>query len=248
MPNLPAHIELAFEAAQRLGHSTLDANMGHFLLGSTSPDIRVITRRQRQEYHFAPLDFDEVGAGVEGLFASHPHLKPGSIDDPPTQAFVAGYITHLIVDETWIAEMYRPFFGNSGVFEDDVVGKVMDRALQLELDRQAWESVNSQIVSLAAFANGIDVGFISSETLSDWRDWVVASLDRGFTWDRLRFMASRIAAGDDGHPAHGLADRFLQSMPGSLDRLYQAVPRNRLASFKKSSVKALVQAVGEYLP
>ena len=248
MPNLPAHIALAHETAQRLGHPTLYSNMGYYLLGSTSPDMRIITRGRREEYHFAPLEFDSVGAGIDGLFDSHPQLLPSSTSDGPTLAFVAGYITHLIADEIWIVDMFRPYFGNRDVFEDDAFAQVMDRALQLELDRQAWQTVEANMAALATATDGVDVGFIPSETLADWREWVLSFLERGFSWDRLQFMARRVAAGDEGHPAHMVADRFLKSMPGSLERLYQTVPRRNLADFKQRAAEALVRVVDDYLP
>ena len=145
MPNLPAHIELAAMVAERLGPSALDGNLGYFLLGSTSPDIRAITKADRQDYHFAPLSFESVGAGVDGMLSAHPELRDAAGRDGPTGAFVAGYMTHLIYDETWIVEMFRPCFGNSGVFADEMEGKVLDRALQLDLDRQAQPRVAASL-------------------------------------------------------------------------------------------------------
>ena len=56
MPNLATHIALAQQAAGRLQHPTIEANVGHFLLGSTTPDVRAISRGSREDYHFAPLD------------------------------------------------------------------------------------------------------------------------------------------------------------------------------------------------
>ena len=247
MPNLQAHIGLAHRAAQRLGHPLLDSNMGYFLLGSTSPDVRVITRGRREEYHFAPLDFESIGTGVQGMFESHPELKVSSDRDAPTQAFIAGYITHLIADETWIASMFRPFFANPDIFENEIVGKVMDRALQLELDREAWGTVDATRAMLEAATDGINIGFIPAQTLVDWREWVASSCESGFTWERLRFMARRIAAGDETHPAHREAEEFLRAMPESLERLYQVVPRLDVAKFKHNTVEALVRAVGDYL-
>ena len=247
MPNLPAHIDFAYETARRLGNDNLDANLGYFFLGSTSPDIKIITRKRREDYHFATLDFESPGAGVDGLFRSHPHLVSASDHDGPTQAFVAGYITHLVSDEAWIVDMFRPFFGNSDVFEDDVRGNVMDRALQLELDRRAFQAAGDVSASLEAATDGVGVGFISSETLADWRKWVLSFMERGFSWDRLRFMARRVAGGDEGHPAHLVAAEFLDSMPGSLERLCQMDPRCDLAAFKDRTVQTLVRAVGDYL-
>ena len=71
MPNLAAHIDLAQESARRLRDTVVQQHIGHFLLGSTSPDIRAITKRSREEYHFAPLDFDLVGAGVRAVSYTH---------------------------------------------------------------------------------------------------------------------------------------------------------------------------------
>ena len=247
MPNLPVHIDFAYRTAERMGHPALDSYVGYFLLGSTTPDIRAITRGRREQYHFAPLSFRDVGTGAKGLFDAHPNLLSPSECKGPTRAFVAGYITHLVLDEAWIVEIYRPYFGNPQVFQDEVVGKVMDRALQLELDRLSQEGMESATPLLSQAADGIDVGFISKETLAQWRQWVLRFVEREFTWERLRFMARRIAAGDDEHPAHQVADEFLRNMPASLDDLFQYVSRDDLARFRKRSADHLTHAVGDYL-
>ena len=248
MPNLPAHIDFAYQAARLLGHPALETHMGYFLLGSTSPDVRIITRGQREDSHFAPLDFESVGAGVEGMFGAYPGLLSPPDHDGTTRAFIAGYITHLIADERWIVDMYRPYFGNREVFEDDATGKVMDRAFQLELDRQGWKTVDATLGLLEGSTKGVDVGFIPSETLGDWQRWVVAFLAQGFSWDRLRFLARRIAQDDENHPAHRVAHEFVESMPDSLQSLYQAIPRSNLSGYKEQTIQALAEVVGEYLP
>ena len=248
MPNLPCHIELAYQVLRRLHHPTLDVNLGYFLLGSTSPDIRVITCGRREQYHFAPLDFGSVGAGVAGLFDSHPHLASVPDHDGPMQAFVAGYVTHLIADEIWIVKVFRPFFGNPDVFEDRTLGRVMDRALQLELDRQAWSTVETSLTPLRDASEAVDIGFIPSETLDQWRQWLLAFLEHGFSWDRLQFMARRIADGDENHSAHLVASEFLRAIPQSLERLYRLVPRRAVQAFRERTITASVHAVGEYLP
>lgn len=247
MPNLATHIDLARQAAHRLADPKLDAHLGHYLLGSTSPDIRVITRRTREEYHFAPLDFEATGAGVAGMFTAQPDLLPASGHDWATQAFVAGYITHLTADELWISGMFRPYFGNRDVFHDEAAGHVMDRALQLEMDRQAWGSVDGTLGLLRAASDAVDIGFIPPASLDEWRQWVAGHLEQGFSWERLRFMARRIAQGDDEHRAHGMADDFLSTMPESLDALHEVVPRSDLQQYRARAVEALTEAVGEYL-
>ncbi len=247
MPNPPTHIDLALMAAERVGDPRLSSHIGHFVLGSTSPDIRSIVRWPRQEYHFAPLDFDRIGAGVRGLFRLHPQLVRWSTGDGPTGCFVAGYITHILLDEAWIAEIYRPYFANPDVFADGVLGGVMDRAIQLELDRQAGDAWGDSIGVLEAATEPVDVGFIPADALERWRAWMVELLGRGFSWDRLRFMARRMAAGDDAHPAHALAGRFLEDMPDSLDRVLERISRRELSEFKERSVERLAVALEEYL-
>ncbi len=240
-------MDMAYRAAQRLNHPLIEANMGCFLLGSTSPDIRVITRGHRQEYHFAPLDFEGVGAGVRGLFEAHPQLRNGS-QDGPTRAFLAGYLTHIILDETWIVEMFRPYFANRELFADEARAMVMDRALQLELDRQGWGTVDAKLPDVQAMDAPICVGFIPNETIYEWRDWIVNFIARGFSWDRLLFMARRIAAGDEGHASHRIAEDFVHSMPSSLDSLFECVPRERLSEFRGRALDSVTRVVEEFLP
>ena len=44
MPNLPWHIQLAHQAAERLDWGSAHDHMGSLYLGSTAPDIRAIAR------------------------------------------------------------------------------------------------------------------------------------------------------------------------------------------------------------
>jgi hypothetical protein len=247
VPNLPAHIDLAWQAADRLGHRALDENLGSFLLGAVSPDVRAITKRDRAEYHYAPLSFTEIGEGVRGLFAAHPELLGKPQSDAAAAAFVAGYITHILLDESWIAGVFRPHFDGSGAEYDDAVSKVMDRALQLELDRLAEQAVARAIPMIGSATMPTDIGVIPPATLEEYRFFVLELLGQGFSWERLRFMARRIAAGNEEHPANRVADEFLESMPESLDRLFDRVSRGELAKFRERAVDRLAGALEEYL-
>ena len=247
MPNLAAHIDLAQESARRIHDPVVLENMGHFLLGSTSPDIRAITRRSREEYHFATLDFDRVGAGVRGLLEAHPGLRNGAEHSGRTRAFVAGYITHLVADEVWIMDMYRPHFGNRSVFADEASANVMDRAMQMEMDRRSWPALDAATTMMAGAAEGVEVEFLDQPTLEKWLDWVFTVADRGFSWDRLRFMANRVARGESSHPAHAVAESFLAGMPGSLETLYERVPVDNIDLYRRRTVDALVDEVERFL-
>ncbi len=267
MPNLPAHIDLAGRAAELLDGPALEQYLGAYILGSTAPDIRALTRGAREEYHFASLEFGSVGDGIEGLFEAHPELRSPACNDS-TRAFVAGYITHLVLDEFWIVEFFRPYFGNRDVYADETDGLVLDRALQLELDRLSMEGLRrypltspgsvqalnpspqgeeARVSVLHAGTNGhVQVPFISRETLIEWQDFVLETVGRGFSWERLRFMARRIARGDADHPAHQIADEFLGAMPGSLETIFDHVSRDDLSEFRSRAIERMVHVVGHY--
>ena len=128
------------------------------------------------------------------------------------------------------------------------MGNVYDRALQLELDRQSTRPPDAADLLSSLPVDDIEVGFIPTDTLSDWRDWVVSGLNREFTWERLRFMAGRISRGDESHPAHALADEFVRGVPEGLAGLYEHVPEESLDEYRERSVDALVKTIEEYLP
>ncbi len=247
MPNTAVHIDFACKAITQLDHPVLNRHVGHVAFGSTSPDIRAITREPRDLYHFAGLDFENVGAGISGLTAAHPDLFDLSRIGEATQAFLAGYVSHLILDETWIAEMYRPFFGNAEVFEDNVLGQVMDRALQIELDRESRPHVLNALEAIDSARTGIDVPFLRPDALHEWCDWVIDRVERPVSMDRLRFMAGRIARWDESHPAYSVAENFLDSLPEGMSELYNRVPREHVDQFKAIAAERVTSVMAEYM-
>ena len=247
MPNLPTHIQLAAAAADQLRRSDLDSNLGYFYLGSTSPDIRALTKRSRSDYHFVELDFEFIGTGVESMFASYPELMDAGEHDGPMRAFISGYIAHLMADESYIVRMFRPYFGDQGAFETDAMAKVWDRALQLDFDRTIWDDVQRSIAGLDADPNNVHIRFLPREDLEQWKEWVARVLSGGFSWERLRFMARRISAGDEDHPAYAYAERFITSVDDSLETLYDHIPRSNVEEFRDETVETIVGSLRDYL-
>ncbi len=248
MPNLPTHLSLAYEVASRIDHPVLERHLGGFLLGSTSPDIRIMTKWKRDRTHFAPLSVDSVGAGIRGLWEAHPELADAARLGNETRAFLSGYFTHLVSDETWIVNIYRSYFDGQDGEASQVQGNLWDRAVQLDMDRTAWDGfggVERVREVLAGSESGIDVRFIDAETLSSWREWVTEFVGWGFTWDRLRFATRRMYR--DDADAMEMAEDFLERMPGSLEEVYGKIPGETLASYRDSVVRESVRVVKEYL-
>jgi hypothetical protein len=247
LPNLPSHIDLALQAAKRLERSDLDAHVGYYVMGSTCPDIRAVTRQRRSESHFTELDFEAVGTGVTGLFHAHPDLLESGSQDGPTGAFLAGYLTHLIMDEAYVIQIYRPYFGDRSVVEDPIAANMLDRALQIHLDKDVWENTQQVLRGMEFNPAAVNLPFLELESLAKWEEWVFRLVDRGFTFERLRNMTRRMVGEGDPQSADGLVDDFLQDIPASVERLRDIVPDEAISCFKSVAMDGMVSSIDEYL-
>lgn len=194
MPSLGSHMAHARTVAGRLGFAEIDADRGAYYLGSTAPDIRVITRMDRRVTHFFELDDLTMQDSVAAMFAAHPELALPAGLDTATTAFIAGYLTHLVLDEAFICEVYRPHFGAFSPQPDDPRANVLDRALQYELDRrdrEDREAMEDIRVALGATPPPEGIPFIADAHLVEWTvvSEDVASHPPDFT--RFRRMMTR---------------------------------------------------------
>ena len=247
MPNLPAHIQLACQAGARLDHPVLKAHEGCFLLGATTPDIRAMVKWPREQTHFAPLSVDQVGAGARAMFQGYPELRDGKAN-APTRAFVAGYVNHLVADESWIVNIYRVFFDGGEDPANRVMGNMWDRAMQLDMDREAKadsSEVRRVTELLEGAETGVELGFIDSDTLAEWRRWVQQFNSWEFSWERLA-RALRRMYGDDPEAA-SMAQQFIDDMPRSLEQVYDLVTPQRIASYRESAITSSMELIEEYL-
>ena len=251
MPNLPAHFHLAMQIASWLKDTSIKSSLGSMLLGSSTPDIRSLTKWPRERTHFAPLDITEVGQGVAVMFKDHPELSKQAQVSPATRAFLSGYISHLVADNLWILEIYQPYFGGASPTEEQVRANVWDRALQLELDWQARQSLDGMAevrTFLQGSEAGVQVGFIDNPTLTQWREWLNDFAQWEFTWDRLKFATRRMYRNTERYEhAMQVAEEFLQRMPDSLEEVYSSVPRKNVASFAERATQRSLELIKRYL-
>lgn len=171
MPSLGSHMARARTIADRLRLPELDADRGAYYLGSTAPDIRVITRMDRRVTHFFELANLTDQDSVATMFEEHPALATPAGLDAATTAFIAGYLTHLVLDEVFIHEVYRPHFGALSSRDADPRSNVLDRALQYELDRrdrEDREAMEEIRLALASTSPPGQIPFIAGEHLLEW--------------------------------------------------------------------------------
>ena len=246
MPNIPTHIKLALDVYPNLGRFLDPHLLGPFLLGATSPDIRAITKTQRSDTHFASLESKNMTEGVKNLLDTYPELTNSNKVSHATKAFIAGYICHLIADQTWVIEIYRPYFGNRTLFSDPAAANVYDRAVQLMLDNECQTSVSSASDNLEGSEFGVELPFITKNTLMEWRIWVMKFCKTEFTWDRLRFMARRQDPAN--HAAAGkIADHFIENVSLDFQLITQRLPWCKIVKYHQLVVDKATELAQEYL-
>ena len=173
MPQLGSHLYSAYAIAEMLDCQEIDRARGAYFLGATAPDVRVITRNDRAVTHFFDLAEYGVQDSVGRMFREYPDLEFGSDSEQDYVAFILGYITHLVLDELFISEVYRPIFAPVAEMIGGPRANLLDRVMQYEVDRvdrtnqSAMESVTKSLRTSFSLPN---LPFIEQESLLEWLD------------------------------------------------------------------------------
>lgn len=248
MPPITLHMVLARQISGALGGDAITAD-GPYLLGATTPDIRVLTRQKRHETHYFDLDGPDHQDSVMAFLQTHEQLvDPAQLNDD-TRSFVAGYISHLVMDEQYITGIYRPYFARYDELGGTIRANLMDRLLQFELDRTHGddpEVVENLVDALSCTVEGIECGFVDHETLDRWRNVALDVAQKGMDWERMRSMASNYLkfSGIREEPELG---EFLDSIPTLLDETIAHVTDAEISGFIDRSSTAATKAIERYL-
>ncbi|MEA1958132.1 MAG: zinc dependent phospholipase C family protein [Chloroflexota bacterium] len=249
MPLIYFHLSISRDVAERLGHPVVDEYPESFLGGVISPDAHYADAISRIDTHFFDLDGGDDQSSPMEFFAKHPRLSRGEVADGRMAAFVAGYISHLVTDEAWITDIYRPFFGKASPLGGDAAANTLDRMLQYEADR--WERLNTSKLAairdeLGRWDPEVDIGFVSPAALKDWRDFVWATTVREVNNADFRMFARGFLISREGIVAEHL-DSFLEAMPQKLEWAIEYVTPQRIKSFRDKAIELSVAVAREYL-
>jgi len=245
VPNLPTHIYIAQSALDKINDVSIRKYEAFYLLGATAPDIKALSKIPREQSHFVQVNsFTNIGDGSRLLLKQNPYIKSVS---GMYKAFWAGYISHLILDETWIIKMYRTKFAHSVDKSNHDYLQIMDRAAQLHLDKIAYAHNHNWVKILDEIDCELQIPFIPNAKLDDWREFLISHIDAGFNWERINFMANRIASGNKNHPALHYADNFIKNLPESINEIYKYVPEYRIRYFLHHGKETVIKALEQYL-
>ena len=98
------------------------------------------------------------------------------------KTFLTGYITHLVLDETWITTVFRKHFSGPNAFPESTPILIIDRAIQMYMDSKYWNSIESKIAPIEQCnIEKVSLPFLSNDSINEWREWICNFLNRGFS-------------------------------------------------------------------
>ncbi|MEX2246173.1 MAG: zinc dependent phospholipase C family protein [Dehalococcoidia bacterium] len=249
MPGIRLHLTVARELAIQFQSPVVDAERGAYYLGATTPDIRALTRWDRERTHFFKLDEFGEQSGVHRLLEEEPRLRNAAALDSQTAAFMAGYISHLVLDEDYICQVYRPLFGQHSLLRDDAMAEVMDKVLQWDIEREGCndrDKVEEIRTAMAEAAVDVGVDFIARDVLEEWRGISLDIIGTQMSVDRLvQFLRRRVPQlefEDEETQA-----RFAEAIPPLLARTWAHVGEERVREYLSGTKSRALRAMKEYL-
>ena len=249
MPLIYYHLSIASEAADKLGNPILLDNIECYLGGAISPDAHFVGNVSRVHTHFFDLDGDDAQSGPNLMFQQHPCFCDGSELAEGTRAFIVGYVCHLIVDDTWVTDIYRPFFGKDSPLGGNTPSNMLDRLLQYEADRRErldkprLAAIRERIKNWNA---DMDIGIVDNTALCNWRDFVWATTVRDVNYSDLRMFAQAFLVSRE-RVSLERAEAFLKDMPDKIAWVVEYVGEDRLNAFRDKCIKRSVETAREYL-
>jgi hypothetical protein len=249
MPPLAIHTAIARQMADSLHAPDLDAQRGNVYLGSTAPDVRVITRWERQRTHYFDIHNFGEQSSVRAFFDDNPALADAVGLGVPSRAFMAGYLSHLVVDEMWIGAVYRPFFGERSALGGTIRANVIDRALQfsLDADRRADPELMAHVLNAVAACDlDLEIGFIDRETLGKWHGVITEYVQSQPDWDRFRERARQHLQRTGDVTESGFVE-IAESLPDLVDEALRHLSRDRINDVLQDCTDASVRVAREYL-
>ena len=235
MPNPSTHLSLLYDQFSTPSPNDSMGNFGYALLGSVSPDLRVITKSDREDYHYFDLNLGVKGDGIRGFIKNAIDFNRLIKKNINTNNFIKGYFSHLIADENWTIDVFREIFMNKNIFPDFDEALFLDRALQIYLDIQ----INKHNIDLYKYLNQVDINLIffpeniNKKIINEWIQFL-SDLNSKYgsnPWNRLNFMAQRLSKLHNSDKILTLCEDFMADITKGINNLLDRLPEITLENY-----------------
>ncbi len=151
------------------------------LLGAISPDVRAVSGHMREATHFFEIPPSDPRPAPVVMLETWPQLRDPALLGTPQAAFVAGYISHLIMDQTWVERVVMPgLFVNGERWGIEHPNWRVYGILMTYLEYRAAARLPRWAIDRLGEAEPHGwLPFIKDRHLADWRDHVVSVVERG---------------------------------------------------------------------
>jgi hypothetical protein len=157
----------------------IDSERPAFLLGCVAADARITGNINREMTHFFAYDRPIEQPPWQVMLAQHPSLH--TPHSAAQRAFLAGYVSHLAMDELWSVEMVRPHFFGAG-WGDPKLRFLMLHVILIHMDERDYAALEAwQRDTLSLAVPNRWTPFIDDITLAEWRDFISAQITPGIS-------------------------------------------------------------------
>lgn len=206
----------------------LEAECGAFLLGNIAADARVNNGTLRANTHFYQYDAPIIEHPWRVMLAQHPGLRQAT--DAAQQAFLAGYVAHLAMDEFWLLEMLRPHFLEREWGASRDFRFWMFHILLIYIDERDMAALADWHYERLTSARPESwLPFMDDESLIDWRDFIARQIKPPGDSQTLTILGERLGRNPADFravldsPEQMRADLWAHITPGELARIEAAM-------------------------
>ncbi len=233
MPTPFTHLRFAEEILGLAGlpqpaHEALYAEKPAFLLGCVAPDAQTVSGQPREATHFFYVPLRDSVPAFRHLFDAYPALAQAAELPRAQAACLAGYLTHLALDEFWVRDVFEPIFGPRADWGTFIERLYLHNALRSHLDASDRKMLPASTAATLSSVRPHDLcPFISDETLLHWRDLIAEQLSPGQAGRTVEVFAERMGADPRAFAAllaspEQMRRRVFSRLPdGLLERYYR---------------------------
>jgi hypothetical protein len=214
-----------------------------FLLGAIGPDVRAMSGHSREATHFFEIPPTDDRPVQALMFEAYPALADSAVLLPEQAAFIAGYLTHLVMDETWLRIVVMP-----GLFIDGVPWGTEHpnwwaySLLMTWLEYRAADRLCEIAVPALSVAQPHHwLPFVSDDILRRWRDHVAGLIGLG----GARLVSAMFAHTNDISPAE--LEAIVLDEARMESEAFSVVSRECLESFEAANRQRSESTVVTYL-
>jgi len=233
---------LADSALPSAVRAHLATERGAFLFGTIAPDVQSVSQQPREATHFFTLPPTYARPAPRVMLTTHPTLTVADKLGRAQAAFIAGYLSHLALDELWITNVFGPHFGPKaewGTFRERLL---IHNVLRTWLDQRDQSRLSGNVSAVLAQVEPRHwLPFVTGDHLRTWRDEIVAELQPGATIRTVEVFAERL------HVPPVELRRLLES-PGEMQQqVFSRLSPGCVDQFYADAQTASVHWIMEYL-